>query len=158
MNKNVLVGVIIAIIVVILVIGGYFIFSNKSETSKNLDLAAISDNITNTRFSEMAMMEVDKDTLSSYYQVDVANVEEVYGKVPMMNVQASMYVLIKAVDGKAEDVKQNLETFGQSYEEQWSTYLPAQHELVQNRKIGTIGNYVYLVIAENVDELVQLIK
>lgn len=158
MNKKVLVGVIIAIVVVVLLIGGYFIFSNKEKTAKNLDLSTISNNITSSGFSEMSTLDIDKDTLSTYFQVDTANVVEVYGKMPMMNVQASMYVLVKATEGKVEDVKQNLETFGQSYEEQWSRYLPAQHELVQNRKIGIVGDYVYLIIAENADELVKLIK
>ena len=158
MNKKVLVGVIIAIVVVVLLIGGYFMFSNKEKSAKNLDLATISNNITSSGFSEMSTMDIDKDTLSTYFQVDTANVVEVYGKMPMMNVHASMYVLVKTTEGKAEDVKQNLETFGQSYEEQWSRYLPAQHELVQNRKIGIVGDYVYLIIAENADELVKLIK
>lgn len=158
MNKKVFVGIVIAVVVVALVIGGYFAFANKNKASKNIELATISDNITNAGFSEMAAMEIDKDTLSSYFQVDTANVEEVYGKMPMMNVHASMYVLVKAREGKAEDVKQNLETFGQSYEEEWSSYLPEQHELVQNRKIGIVGDYVYLIIAENADELVKLIK
>ena len=158
MNKKVLVGVIIAIVVVALLIGGYFIFSNKENTAKNLDLSTISNNITSSGFSEMSTMDIDKDTLSTYFQVDTANVVKVYGKMPMMNVHASMYVLVKAREGKAEDVKQNLETFGQSYEEEWSSYLPEQHELVQNRKIGIVGDYVYLIIAENADELVKLIK
>lgn len=156
MNKKVLITIISIIALVIIAVGAYFLVKGNQKVT--LDLATISKNITEKGFSEMATTDVDKELLSTYFQVDTANVEEVYGKIPMMNVQASLYVLIKAVDGKAETVKQNIETFAQNYEEQWSRYLPAQHELVQNRKLGTNGDYVYLVIAENAEELVNLIK
>lgn len=158
MDKKVIIGIIIAVVVVLLVVGMYFVFGNKEKTSENLDLKTISDNITKAEFEEMSTMDVDKDTLSSYFQVDTANVEEVYGKVPMMNVQASMYVLVKATDGKAETVKASIEEFGKGYEQQWSRYLPEQYDLVKARKIGVKGDVVYLIIAENSDELVKLIK
>ena len=70
----------------------------------------------------------------------------------------SMYLIVKAKDEKLEDVKQKVEAYGISYEEQWARYLPEQYELVQNRKIGTIGNYVYMIVAENAEDLVTLIK
>ena len=159
MNKKVLIAVIVVIVVIALVVGGIFLFTGKKGgNSSNLDLATISTKVTETGFAEMSMQEVDMDTLSGYYQVDTANVAEVYGKMPMMNIKSSMYVLIKATEGKVEEVKQDIEKFGERYEEQWATYLPDQYDLVVNRKIGTIGDYVYLVIAENADEIVKLIK
>lgn len=157
MNKKVLITIIVLVVLLVAVaVGGYFIV--KGAKPVTLDLATISNSIMEAGFSQMATADVDNEVLSSYMQIDTANVEEVYGKMPMMNVQASMYILIKAKDGTVETVKQNVEAFGQRYEEQWAMYLPAQHELVQNRKIGVIGNYVYMVIAENADEIVSLIK
>lgn len=157
MNKKLLGGIIIAVVVVALIVVAYFVFGTK-DNAKTLDLAKISTEITNAGFSEMASMEVDTEILSSYFQVDGSNVVAVYGKIPMMNVHASLYVLVEAAEGQAEVVKQQLETFGTSYEQQWARYLPEQYELVQNRKIGTIGNYVYMVISENADKLLDLIK
>ncbi len=159
MNKKVMIGIIIAIIVVALGVGAYFIFVPKTNnTNVTLDLQTVSANITNAGFSETMMMELDTAILSSVYKIDEANVAEVVGKMPMINVQASMYLIIKAADGKVDEVKAKVEEYGQSYEQQWATYLPAQHELVQNRKVGKIGNYVYMVIAENAEDLVKLIK
>lgn len=156
MNKKVLITIIVLVVLVAVATGGYFIV--KGAKPVTLDLATISNNIMEAGFSKMPVADVDNEVLTSYMQVDTANVEEVYGKMPMMNVQASMYILIKAKDGTVETVKQNVEAFGQRYEDQWAMYLPAQHELVQNRKIGVIGNYVYMIIAENADEMVSLIK
>lgn len=157
MNKKLLIGIIVAVVVVVLGVVAYFIFSPKDD-SKTLDLSVVSTEITNAGFAEMSTMDVDTEILSSYFQVDNANVVSVYGKVPMMNVHASLYVLIEAVDGQAETVKQQLDTFATNYEQQWERYLPEQYELVQNRKVGITGNYVYMIIAQNADELVNLVK
>ena len=82
-------------------------------------------------------------------------VENAIGKMPMMNVQASMYLLIQAKEGTVETVKSELDQYATKYEEQWSTYLPEQYELVKNRKTGIVGNTVYLIIAENAETLEQ---
>lgn len=156
MDKKILIGIIVATIVV-LGVTVFFMFSPKDD-AKTLDLPAISTQITNTGFAEMATMDVDAEILSSYFQVDTANVVSVYGKVPMMNVHASLYVLIEAKEGQAETVKQQLDTFATNYEQQWERYLPEQYELVQNRKVGITGNYVYMIVAQNADELVNLVK
>ena len=76
----------------------------------------------------------------------------------MMNVHASMFVIIKATDGKVEEVLQKVETYATNYEAQWERYLPEQFELVKNREVGKTGNYVYMIVAENASELVKNIK
>ena len=87
--------------------------------------------------------------------VNTENVENVVGKIPMMNVQASMYLLVQAKDGAADTVKSELDNYLTQYEEQWSRYLPEQYALVQNRIEGTVGNTIYVIIAENADTLEQ---
>ena len=100
-------------------------------------------------------MDITIDLLRSVYGINTQNVENVIGKMPMMNVQASMYLLIQTKEGTAETVKAELDQYATKYEEQWSTYLPEQYELVKNRKSGIIGNTVYLIIAENAETLEQ---
>lgn len=160
MNKKLVIGIIVAVAIIALIVGGYFIFTpkTKNEANKTLDLPAISTSIKETGFKEMSMMDIDSTVLASVFQINEDEVEEFVGKMPMMNVQASMYLIVKAKEEKLEDVKQKVEAYGISYEEQWARYLPAQYELVQNRKIGTIGNYVYMIVAENAEDLVTLIK
>ena len=69
-----------------------------------------------------------------------------------------MYVIIKAENEDLQEIKMALESHGTEYEKVWSTYLPDQYELVKNRKIGIKGNYVYMIISENPDKIVELIK
>ncbi len=155
MNKNVLITIIVILVVAVLCVGGYMLL-NKTEETKSLDINAASQILSSaTPFNEMATMDITTEELSSLYGINTENVEQVIGKMPMMNVQASMYVLIQAKDGAVDTVKAELDQYATKYEEQWSTYLPEQYELVKNRKTGVVGNTVYMIIAENAETLEQ---
>lgn len=148
---------IIAIIVVAVLLGRNG--NNGKVSTANINIEEIGKTISEKRpFNEMALMHVTTEELKNYYQVNIENVEKVVGKMPMMNVHASMYLLVEAKEGKVNDVKAQVETFGNNYEQQWETYLPEQYDLVSNRKVGVVGNCVYLVIAEDAEEIAKLIK
>lgn len=156
MKKNILISIIVILVIAILILGAYFIFSNKKEEEKTLDIDAIGQTFSNTNpFNEMSTMDITIEQLNPLCGINTENVEKVVGKMPMMNVQASMYILIQAKDGTADTVKSELDEYAKQYEEQWSMYLPEQYELVQNRKMGIVGNTVYMIIAENAETLEQ---
>ncbi len=155
MKKKILIILVVILIVVILGVGIYFILNNRSE-NKSLDVELAGQTLANnTPFNEMATMDITIEELNTIYGINTENVEQVVGKMPMMNVQASMYVLIQAKDGTVDTVRAELDEYAKQYEEQWSMYLPEQYELVQNRKVGTIGNTVYMIISENAETLEQ---
>ncbi len=153
MKKNVL-TVILAIIIIVLVVVGVYFLLGRGE--KSIDINVASQTLSNsTPFNELSTVDITTDTLGSLYGINTENVENVLGKMPMMNVQASMYVLIQAKEGTAETVKTELDQYATRYEEQWSNYLPEQYELVKNRKSGIVGNTIYMIIAENAETLEQ---
>ena len=155
MKKNVLSVILAIVIIVVVVVGAYFIL-NGNQKEKSLDLNTASQTLSNLApFNELSTMDITIDLLSSVYGINTENVENAIGKMPMMNVQASMYLLIQAKEGTVETVKSELDQYATKYEEQWSTYLPEQYELVKNRKTGIVGNTVYLIIAENAETLEQ---
>lgn len=155
MKKKILIILVVILIVVVLGAGIYFILNNRSE-NKSLDVELAGQTLANnTPFNEMATMDITIEELNTIYGINTENVEQVVGKMPMMNVQASMYVLIQAKDGTVDTVRVELDEYAKQYEEQWSMYLPEQYELVQNRKVGTIGNTVYMIISENAETLEQ---
>lgn len=158
MKKNTLITLIVVILVIaVIAVGAYFVLNNKNnEETKTLDINSAGQTLDNSSpFNELTTMDITTDLLGSQFGINTENVENVVGKMPMMNVQASMYILIQAKDGTVETVKSELEKYAEQYEQQWSTYLPEQYELVQNRKVGTVGNVVYMIIAENAETLEQ---
>ena len=152
MKKNVLITIVVILVVVALIVGAV-IFGGKEKT---IDVDVAGQTLANsTPFNELATMDITTEELGSLYGINTENVEKVVGKMPMMNVQASMYLIIQAKEGTVDTVKAELDAYATQYEEQWSTYLPAQYELVKNRKMGVVGNTVYMIIAENAETLEQ---
>jgi len=155
MNKKLVIGIVAAVVVVALAVGAFLFLGG----SKEINLEEVSALVSSKGgFDEMSTSPIDSEFYTSYMAANAENVEEMSGKFPMMNVHASMYLIVKAKAGNVDAVKQDLENFGQVYDDQWARYLPAQYELVQNRKIGTYGDYAYIIIAQNAEELVNLIK
>ncbi len=155
MKKNVLITIVVILVVAALVVGAVVLLNNKRE-EKTIDVEVARQTLANsTPFNELATMDITTEELGSLYGINTANVEKVVGKMPMMNVQASMYLIIQAKEGTVDTVKAELDAYATQYEEQWSRYLPEQYELVKNRKTGVVGNTVYLIIAENAETLEQ---
>ena len=159
MNKKIIYGLIALVIIIAIVAVFYLLISKNKEENVNIDMQALNTTLSSQPpFNELATTDVTVETLEALLQINADEVEEVIGKMPMMNVQASMYLVIKAKDGAVDSVKTKVENYGTAYEEQWATYLPAQYELVKQRKIGVKGNYVYLIVSENASDLEALIK
>ena len=155
MNKKILIAILV--IAVVLVVIGVIFYFNKPKTIE-LNLEVINTNFSSTvPFNEMPTMEVDSEVLSSTYQITDQEYVEVIGKMPMMNIQASMYLVIKAKDGMVDSVKEKVDEYAKTQENIWSTYLPEQYDLVLQRKTGVVGNYVYLIIGENAEEMEKLL-
>ena len=155
MKKNVLITIVVILVVVALIVGAIILLNNKGE-EKTIDVDAAGQTLANsTPFNELATMDITTEELGSLYGINTENVEKVVGKMPMMNVQASMYLIIQAKEGTVDTVKAELDAYATQYEEQWSTYLPAQYKIVKNRKMGVVGNTVYMIIAENAETLEQ---
>jgi hypothetical protein len=162
MSKKVI-GIIVAAVILIAVTVGILAVSlskaDLKEGKTEIVLKDVNEKILEMKpFNEMAAMDIDSTILVDLFQVDEENVKDYVGKYPMMNVHASMYVIVEAEDGKAEEVKADLDAWAKDWEESWERYLPEQYELVKDRKLGVNGNFVYLIIAESADEIEALLK
>ena len=160
MNKRIVLTIVIVSILIVITIISFYIYNieNKKENVE-IELSQLNTIISEKQpFNEMATVDITAQVLSSVYDLNVENMEEIIGKMPLRNVQASMYIIVKAKEGTVKSVKEQIEKVAKLEEEKWSTYLKDQYELVQNRKLGTKGNYVYLFISENSQELENLIK
>lgn len=156
MSKKMIIPIVVIILVVVAVVVFLVV---KNNVKVELNLQELNSTISEIApFNEMATMDVDADTLNALYDINEELYEEVIGKMPMMNVQASMYLVIKAKDGEVEAVKEKVNNYASNQEEMWATYLPEQYELVKERKTGVIGNYVYLIIGESASEIEKIIN
>ena len=155
MNKKTIIGIVAVVLVIVIAVVAVVLIKGRAVT---IDLQALNTEISEkSPFDEMPTQDIDKEVLESQYEIKDDQYEEFIGKMPLMNVQASMYLVIKAKDDTVDSVKEKVEAYAQKQEDIWSTYLPEQYELVKNRKLGVKGNYVYLIISESSTELEELI-
>lgn len=99
------------------------------------------------------MMEVPKEQIKDTLNIEEADVEEFLMKMPMMMTQSNTYIIVKPSEGREETVENKINEYMKSLETQWETYLPDQYELVKNRKVEKIGDYLIYIVSNN-NELV----
>lgn len=161
-KTNVILAIVISVFIIsaiaILVIA---IGNNKDEEKipVNVDFTALSSEIEeSTSFDRTKLEKITAEDLVADFGIEQAWVKQVIGEKPYVNVTASMYVIIEVTEGNVENVKNALVTYGNNYDEMWKDYLTEEYELVKNRQIGSKGNYVYLVICDYPQNIVDLIK
>lgn len=102
-----------------------------------------------------SFMDLDDGLLSDLYGIDATDLDNFVAKIPMMNVHATEFFIAKVKSGKMDTVKAGIAKRQADLEEQWSSYLPEQLELVQNYKLAESGDYVLFAIYEDADDIVK---
>ncbi len=109
-------------------------------------------------FEFSKMNQINGEEASAKLLIDKSKIKNIIGREPIVHTKSSMYMIIETDSDSIQDVKLALESYGSEYDEEWKSYLPDQYELVKNREIGIRGNYVYMIVSENPEKILELIK
>lgn len=143
---------ILAAIVIITFIGLYNVLKIKEPDMANLKTKLLeSADLTN-------MVEGDAQRLRKLYYINKNNLEEFIFFAPKTNMDASEILILKAKSKEdltelKEKVEARLEKSANSFE----SYKPDQYELIENKILKVRGNYLILVVSENVLEIDKII-
>ena len=165
MKKRNIILIIISILLVIIIGIALVIFLNYNNSTSNKDenisisLDELDKKIEQTNeFEFLKMNAITDDEASAKFLIDKSKIKNIIGREPIVHTKSGMYIVIQTDLDNIQDVKLALESYGSEYEEQWKTYLPDQYELVKNREIGVKGNYVYMIVSESPEKILELIK
>lgn len=165
MEKRNIILIIISIVLVIIIGIALVLFLNYNNSTSNKDenisisLDELDKKIEQTNeFEFLKMNAITDDEASAKFLIDKSKIKNIIGREPIVHTKSGMYVVIQTDLDNIQDVKLALESYGSEYEEQWKTYLPDQYELVKNREIGVKGNYVYMIVSESPEKILELIK
>ncbi|MBP8619248.1 MAG: DUF4358 domain-containing protein [Clostridia bacterium] len=165
MKKRNIILIIISIVLVIIIGIALVLFLNYNNSISNKDenisisLDELDKKIEQTNeFEFLKMNAITDDEASAKFLIDKSKIKNIIGREPIVHTKSGMYVVIQTDLDNIQDVKLALESYGSEYEEQWKTYLPDQYELVKNREIGVKGDYVYMIVSESPEKILELIK
>ncbi len=161
-KTNVILGIVIAIFVIcaatILVVA---IMQNKVEEKipVNVNFETLSSNIEEvTNLDNTKMQNISKEQLQEEFNINPEWIKQVIGVKPYVNINSSMYVIVETTEENLTDVKNAFKEYGNKYDETWKDYLADEYEKVQNRQIGSKGNYAYFIVSDYAKEIIELIK
>ena len=165
MKKRNIILIIISIVLVIIIGIALVVFLNYNNSTSNKDenisisLDELDKKIEQSNEFEFSKMNaIIDDESSAKFLIDKSKIKNIIGREPIVHTKSGMYVIIETDSDNIQDVKLALESYGSEYEEEWKTYLPDQYELVKNREIGVKGNYVYMIVSESPEKILELIK
>ena len=165
MKKRNIILIIISIVLVIIIGIALVVFLNYNNSTSNKDenisisLDELDKKIEQTNeFEFLKMNAITDDEASAKFLIDKSKIKNIIGREPIVHTKSGMYVIIETDSDNIQDVKLALESYGSEYEEEWKTYLPDQYELVKNREIGVKDNYVYMIVSESPEKILELIK
>lgn len=162
MNKK----FIVIFVILILIIVGLVTFSmittiRDNNAKKNIsisiedfnNIASDSSNFKSSKVSEITMENIEEIT-----GITSDNLEKVIGKKAVLNTDASIYILLEPKQECYESVYGKITQFGAEYENEWKNYLEAEYDIVVDREIGKIANYIYLVISDDADDILKKVR
>lgn len=99
------------------------------------------------------------DFITNYYGIDLSVLEEYVFEMSEAATSAETIVIMKANDGEDTGVlADSLQEVRSSKAAEMENYLPDQFEIVEKSEVKIKGDYVYLVISEQADAILEIIE
>ncbi len=159
-KKKILIVSYVIIIILILIFGiiSFLFLLKKEKNNTDINMTLLNENLLNeANFRNERILDITLDNIEEIFKIERSNVNDVIGKVPAFNISSGMYIVIHANEKNVEEILQKITEYGNIYEKEWSTYMEDQYELVKTRKIGRVGNYVYMIVSENAEDMLKYI-
>lgn len=125
--------------------------SGGSELKSGTELLDVAYEVSDTLMMPMPQ-EADAEMAKILFYITDDIAEEYAILNAMVNVSSANVAIVKAKDGKVEDVKAALTKRKADVITSFEQYLPDQLEFAKAGKVLVNGNYVSLIIGEEADE------
>lgn len=102
---------------------------------------------------------MDEDFILNYYDIDTTTLEEYVFSMSEDAAQAETIILMKVKNPEdLETFADSLQTIVEDKKNEMENYIPEQFAIVEKSKVQTKDTYIWLVISENADEIIDIIQ
>lgn len=101
----------------------------------------------------------DDEFISNYYGIDVSTLDEYVFSMSEDATSAETIIIMKAKDASnVTALSDCLQVVVDEKKNEMENYLPEQFEIVEKSSVQTKDNYIWLVISENADAIINIIE
>lgn len=143
---------ILIAVVIITFIGLYNVLKIKEPDMAKLEAQIINSvDLTN-------MVEGDEKRLRKLYYINKNSIEDFIFFAPKTNMDASEILILKGKSiEEMNEIKEKVEARLEKSANSFESYSPEQYNLLKNRVLKVEGNYLILVVAEEVEKIEKII-
>ncbi len=134
-------------------VNGYLVYLDTKDNVKALEIVKTKGY--QPLFADL--MKLDSSTLNLVGLVE-DDLAEYSVYLPAFMISSEQYMIVKPAEGKEETVKTLIEDYFTKEEEKWSTYLPDQYALMQNRTTAQVGDYLVYIVSKDNTKVLDTIK
>ena len=124
---------------------------SSTKKATTIDVQETLDTIITTYFSEMASMPYEEMYVSEVFGLTEEEIVSFAGVTPMISAVATDVAVFEAQEGKVEDVKAAVESYKEFKKN--NAWYPIETENAEKAVVYVNGNYVFFIMAENVEEV-----
>lgn len=130
-----------------------------SESSKKYDVVKAGEEIKSQIESAAGMTEINEDILASFYGIEDADINSFFGLISTDSVKQDEVIIVEAKDSEAfERVEEKINTRYDSKYVQTKDYLPEEAKLIEECKVESDGNYVWMFISEDAAKMKEILE
>ena len=154
MNKKIL--IIGIILVVIIVLGINFVFTNKDENLQ-IDMQKLSEELINSQIFEDDLSQVDKDTIIKKYNFTSEKIKDIISYVGTGATAEEILILEMIDKNDIEETEKIIETKIEERKADFQNYLPKEVFKLENYNLDNKGNYIILCISNDYSKAKDII-
>lgn len=145
--------------------------STSSENAQTAELSGKSANAENKKTLNEIYQEIeqtislqspqcmDDDFISNYYGIDTASLEEYVFSMSEDAAQAETIIIMKVKNtDDLPALTDSLQTVVDDKKNEMENYIPEQFAIVEKSTVQTKDNYIWLVISDNADAIIDIIE
>ncbi len=154
MNKKIL--IIGIILVVIIVLGINFVFTDKDENLQ-IDMQKLSEELINSQIFEDDLSQVDKDTIIKKYNFTSEKIKDITSYVGTGATAEEILILEMIDKNDIEETEKIIETKIEERKADFQNYLPKEVFKLENYNLDNKGNYIILCISNDYSKAKDII-
>ena len=133
---------------------GYLIYILSDHNEEILQ--TIKENSHPLLFGESDFISLEE--FVSSFGLNENQIIEFQAVVPVKENVVDLYVIVKPKHGQIETVRKSMDSYFNTLEKKWSTYLPEEYQLVKNRMKTEVGSYFVYIISKDNETVLKTIK